>query len=50
VEIQSCSVSKVQRLDKEMAALTRVWATKFACSLINFTEKFGLDNNKLLMW
>jgi hypothetical protein len=43
------SISKVQRLDQEMTALTSVWAIIFAYRLINFTTKFGFDNNTRLM-
>jgi uncharacterized membrane protein len=47
--IQIGRVSKVQQQDQEMVALARVWATIFACRLINLTTKFGLRYNKLLI-
>jgi hypothetical protein len=47
-KIHNGNDSKVQRLAQAMTALASVWATIFACHLINFTIKFGLHNN--ILW
>jgi hypothetical protein len=47
--IQIGNVSKIQRQNHEMAALTRVWATMFACRFTNLTMKFWLQDRILLI-